>query len=55
MLNGLAIIATTIRRAGIPIRSRYRRSAWAGWIFPYQVSLSVYTTNTSTGSLRSSA
>ena len=34
---------------------RYARSAWAGWMSPAQVSLSVYTQNTSTGTLFSAA
>jgi hypothetical protein len=42
------VIATTARRVGMPVRSRYLRNAWCGCTAPQQVSLSVYTMNVST-------
>jgi len=41
MVNPFDAIPTTTSFAGMPVRSRYLRSAWAGWMEPAQVSLSV--------------
>src|SRR5262249_14333857 len=41
MLNPFGTMPTTISFAARPVRSRYWRSAWTGWIFPAHVSESV--------------
>ena len=41
IVNPFEAIATTTSYAAMPMRSRYSRSACAGWILPAHVSLSV--------------